>query len=50
LPKEANNEKVPFKAVFTLDPQGKQKQLPITLTVNRETVKYNHEFIDLAKN
>ena len=50
LPKEANNEKVLFKAVFTLDPQGKQKQLPVTLTLIREAVKYNHEFIDLAKN
>lgn len=50
LPKEADNAKVPFKAVFTLDPQGKQKQMPVTLTLNRETVKYKHEFIDLAKN
>jgi hypothetical protein len=50
LPKEANNEKVPFKALFTLDPQGQQKQLAVTLTVNRDVVPYNHEFIDLAKN
>jgi hypothetical protein len=50
LPKEANGVKVPFKAVFTLDPQGKQKQVPVTLTLNREAVPYNHEFIDLAKN
>jgi len=50
LPKEANNEKVPFKAVFTLDPLEKQKQIPVTLTLNREPINYNHAFIDLSKN
>ena len=50
LPKEANNAKVPFNAVFTLEPQGKQKQLAVTLTLNWEAVQYNHQFIDLAKN
>ena len=50
LPKEAGNEKVPFKALFTLEPQGKQKQLPVTLTLNRETIKYTHQFIDLSNN
>lgn len=49
LPKEANNVKVPFKAAFILEPQGQQKQLSVTLTVNREAVPYTHEFIDLAK-
>ena len=48
LPKEANNEKLPFKAIFTLEPQGRQKQMPVTLTLNREAVKYEHEVIDLA--
>ena len=50
LPKEAGSQKVPFKAVFTLDPQVKQKQLPVTLTLNRGAEVYKHEFIDLAKN
>ena len=50
LPKEANNEKVTFKAVFTLDPQDKKKELPVTLTLNRGVEKYNHQILDLAKN
>jgi len=50
LPKEANNAKVPFNTVFTLEPQGKQKDLPVTLNLNREAIQYNHQFIDLAKN
>jgi hypothetical protein len=50
LPKEASSVKVPFKAVLMLEPQGQQKQLSVTLIVNREPVKYSHEFIDLAKN
>lgn len=49
LPKEANNERVPFKAIFILEPQGNQKSLPVTLNVNKDAVKYNHEYIDLAK-
>jgi hypothetical protein len=40
---------VPFKAVLMLEPQGQQKKLSVTLIVNRELVKYSHEFIDLAK-
>jgi hypothetical protein len=50
LPKEAGSQKIPFKAVFILEPQGNQKQLPVTLTLNRNTVKYNHQYVDLAKN
>jgi len=50
LPKEAGNEKVPFKAIFTLEPHVKLKQIPVTLTLNREAVKYNHQFIDLSNN
>jgi hypothetical protein len=50
LPNEANNEKVNFKAIFTLEPQGAKKQLPVTLILNRGAVNYNHQFIDLAKN
>ena len=50
LPKEANDQKIPFKAVFTLEPQGNQKKLPVSLTLNRDAVKYNHQFIDLSKN
>ncbi len=50
LPKEADNEKVPFKALLVLEPQGQQKQLPVTLTINNGAIPYNHEFIDLTKN
>lgn len=49
LPKEAGNVKVPFKSVFMLEPQGQDKSLTVTLTVNRAVVPYNHEFIDLVK-
>jgi hypothetical protein len=49
LPKEADGEKVPFKAIFTLEPQMKSKQLPVTLTVNRNVGKYTHQYLDLAK-
>jgi hypothetical protein len=46
LPTEANNEKLPFKAVFTLESLEKQKQLPVTLTLHRGTVQYVHKFIE----
>jgi hypothetical protein len=49
LPKEANSEKVPFRAVFMLEPQGKQRPLSVTMTVSRDAVNYKHEFVDLAK-
>ena len=45
LPPEANNEKIPFKTVFTLESAEKQKRLPVTLTLHRGTVQYIHEFI-----
>jgi hypothetical protein len=50
LPKEAGSKKVTFKAVFSLDPQNKKKELPVNLTLNRGVDKYQHEFVDLAKN
>ncbi len=50
LPKEADNEKVPFKAIFLIEPQGSKKQLPVSLTINREAVKYNQRMIDIQQN
>jgi hypothetical protein len=50
LPKEAGSKKVTFKAVFSLDSQNKKKELPVTLTLNRGVEKYQHEYVDLAKN
>jgi hypothetical protein len=49
LPKEANSEKVPFRAVFMLEPQGKQRPLSVTMTVSRDAVNYKHEFVDLTR-
>jgi hypothetical protein len=44
LPAIAGAEKVPFKAVFTLESMENRKNMPVTLTLHRGTVTYKHEF------
>lgn len=44
LPPVANNEKISFKTVFTLEPAERGQELPVILTLHRGTVDYKHKF------
>lgn len=45
LPPEAGSKKIPFKSVFTLKSVENGRTLPVTLTVHRGTVQYEHTYI-----
>ncbi len=48
LPEAANSEKVPFKAVFIIEPLENENSLKINLTLLRGTVKYKNEYSEMS--
>jgi hypothetical protein len=44
LPTEAGGRRIPFRAVFSLEPEEAGRTLSVTFRVHRGTVPYTHEF------